>query len=144
MPQRIVGVDYGKARIGIALSDESQMLASAFKTITAEKDLGLTASKFLTALQDIPCEIGKIVVGLPLQMNGQQGTMADEVQKFIDLLREKSAIPIIAWDERLTTLQATRSMKEGKMSRKKRSKVIDVMSAVIILQSFLDSSISMA
>jgi putative Holliday junction resolvase len=139
---RIIGLDYGLARIGVALSDERQFIASPMITFKCEKKLEETVIKLLYQLNEHAeankYVIEEIVVGLPLMMSGKKGMIADEVLHFVELLRLKTAIPISTWDERLTTVQADRSLREGSMSRKKRSKVVDVVAACIILQNFLD------
>ncbi len=143
MPTRILGIDYGLARIGISLSDESKILASPLMIFAAEKKSENTAVKLLEFLQKHQSEhhysIEQIVIGLPLMMNGKVGLLADEVKHFVEELRKLTPIPIVFWDERLTTVQAERSLRESSMSRKKRAKVVDTIAAVIILQSFLDS-----
>lgn len=140
--KRLIGVDYGMSRIGLALSDERQIIASPFQTMQSEKKTELTVAKFLSMLSQLEdaynCEIEEIVIGLPLMMSGRQGFLADEVKHFIELLTNKSTIPIRAWDERLSTVQAERALRESEMTRKKSSKVVDIVSAAIILQSYLD------
>lgn len=84
-------------------------------------------------------EIEEVVVGLPLLMSGKSGLMADEVRHFVSLLEQHIKAPIKTWDERLTSVQADRSLREGNLSRKRRAKVVDVVAAVIILQNYLDS-----
>ena len=142
-PSRILGVDYGLARIGLALSDETKMLASPLETMKSEKKAEGSVTKLLSFIEELKdsreCDISEIVIGLPLMMNGRTGFQADEVKHFISLLSKASLIPIRAWDERLTTVQAERSLREGSFSRKKRAQHIDAVSAVIILQSYLDS-----
>lgn len=142
MKKRIVGIDYGLVRIGVALSDESKILASPLMTYHASKQMKETVKGLLAELlrhsETHRYEIEEIVVGLPLKMDGKRGLQADEVMHFIELLREECAIPITTWDERLTTVQAEKAMREGGMSRKKRSKVVDQVVAVIILQNYLE------
>lgn len=139
---RIIGLDYGLARIGVALSDERHFIASPLLTFKCEKKLEDSVTKLLFQLNE-HAETNKyiiqeIVIGLPLMMSGKKGMIADEVLHFVELLRLKTTIPISTWDERLTTVQADRSLREGSMSRKKRSGVVDVVAACIILQNFLD------
>lgn len=140
--QRIIGLDYGLARIGIALSDERQIIASPMLTFVCEKKLEQTVTKLILQLNNHAetnkYVIEEIVIGLPLMMSGKKGMIADEVIHFVELLRQQTSIPITTWDERLTTVQADRSLREGSMSRKKRSKVVDVVAACIILQNFID------
>jgi putative Holliday junction resolvase len=140
--KRIVGIDFGLKRIGVAISDERKIIASPFPTIIAEKKGIHTAKKLVAALEvDMKArnyELEKIVIGLPLMMSGKTGFLADEVNHFIELLKTLVNCPIIPWDERLTTMQAEKSLKEFDMSRKKRSKVVDSVASIIILQNYLD------
>ena len=142
-PGRILGIDFGLARLGIALSDESKLIASPFSTFKAEKKTEQTIAKFLDWCQQIQTsqsfEIQEIVIGLPLMMSGKKGFLADEVQHFVALLKQATSIPIYTWDERLTTVQAERSLRESSLTRKKRTQFVDQVSAAIILQNYLDS-----
>jgi len=139
---RIIGIDYGLKRIGIAVSDENKIIAIPVMTLIAEEKTENTVTKLITTLQkkaeEGQYEVNGIVIGLPLMMSGKMGFLADEVKHFIELMRKACSIPIVTWDERLSTVQAERSLREGGMSRKKRSKVVDTITAVIILQNFLD------
>lgn len=140
---RIVGIDYGLARIGLSVSDETKILATPFCTVTAERKIEATVLKMRDTLlrlqQEKDCEIEEIVIGLPLQMNGTMGMLADEVKHFVSLFSKYFTCPIKTWDERLTTVQAERSLRESSMTRKQRSKVVDNVTAIIILQNYLDS-----
>lgn len=140
--QRMIGIDYGMARIGVALSDPTKLIASPLVTLQAEKKLELTAAKLVAELtkmaQQANYEIEGIVIGLPLLLNGKLGALADEVQLLAELMRKLCTIPIHTWDERLTSVQADRSLREGHMNRKNRSKVVDKVAAVILLQNYLD------
>ncbi len=143
MTSRILGIDFGTVRLGLALSDATKLIASPAGIITAEKRSELTAQKVVEKIRELEETYGstieKVVIGMPKRFSGKHGMMGDEVQHFITLLQQHITIPIIPWDERLTTLQAERAMRESNMSRKKRSKIIDTISAVVILQSYLDS-----
>jgi putative Holliday junction resolvase len=140
---RILAIDYGLKRIGLAISDEMMMIALSLKTVLAEKKVEKTASKIAREIESLKqhynCQIDEIVVGLPLLMNGKVGFLADEVKYFVQLLGKLVTIPIITWDERLTSVQAQRSIKEGGASRKKQAQVVDSVAAIIILQSYLDN-----
>lgn len=140
---RILGLDYGLKRIGVSLSDESKILASSYQTLATGCRSEETIARIQTLISEIEkekrCKISAVVVGLPLKMNGQAGWLADEVSHFIALLKSQLNSEIIAWDERLTSVQAERSLMESQMRRKKRSQVVDRVAAVIILQSYLDS-----
>jgi putative holliday junction resolvase len=139
---RIVGIDYGLARLGLALSDESKLIANALKTMPAEKKAEATAKKLIKELQEHAAlhhyGIEEIVIGMPLMMSGKKGMLADEVIHFVSLLKELIPVPIATWDERLSSVQADRSLREGNFSRKRRSKMVDAVAAVIILQNYLD------
>lgn len=141
-PKRIIGIDFGLSRLGLALSDANKIIASPLMIITVEKRSEQTVQKLVTLFNQIQeehkCEIETIVVGMPYMMSGKTGFLADEVKHFIQLLSQITPIPIKTWDERLSTVQAERSLREGHMTRKQRSKVVDRISAAIILQSYLD------
>ncbi|MDP1834841.1 MAG: Holliday junction resolvase RuvX [Chlamydiales bacterium] len=145
-PTRIVSIDFGLARIGMAVSDERKIIAMPLPTIKADKKLEQTAQKIAAELVAIAekggYDIEEIVVGLPLKMDGQIGLMADEVHQFVDMLRQSIGVPIVLWDERLTSVMAERSMRESNMTRKQRAKNVDRVAAVIILQNYLDSKSS--
>lgn len=134
---RIAAVDFGLKRLGIALSDETKIIATSSETLIASKTSEETARQLLQKLEKQNIE--KIILGNPLNMNGTQSFLADEVRHFISILEKFTSIPILLWDERLTTLQAHRTMQLGGLSRKKRSKVVDSVAAIILLQSYLDS-----
>ena len=139
---RIISIDYGAARLGVAISDETKLIAMSLMTIPAQSKSDKTAAKVIEELtkhqEANKYDIEMIVVGLPLMMSGKVGLQADEVKHFVDLLQKLISAPVVTWDERLTTVQAERSMREGNMSRLKRSKIVDKVAAVIILQSYLD------
>jgi putative Holliday junction resolvase len=140
---RVLGLDYGLKRIGVSLSDESKILASSYLTLETGSRSEETIARIQALIASIEkekrCKVSAIVVGLPLKMNGQAGWLADEVSHFIALLKSQLSIEVVAWDERLTSVQAERSLMESHMRRKKRSQVVDRVAAVIILQSYLDS-----
>ncbi len=140
--KRIIGIDFGLARLGISYSDENFIIGMALTTLKAEKKTELTIGKLLHELklhqEKHKYEILEIVVGLPLMMSGRVGFLADEVKHFVELLKQATPIPIICWDERLTTVQAERSLRETSLTRKRRSQVVDSVAAMLILQSYLD------
>jgi len=143
MASRIIGIDFGLARIGIAVSDETKIIAMPVITMQAQRKCEKTVEKLLLELEkhqkEYNYEIEEFVIGLPLLMSGKIGMLADEVTHFVKLLNEAVDIPITTWDERLTSVQAERSLRESSLSRKKRTKYVDTVAAVIILQSYLDS-----
>lgn len=133
---RILGIDFGLTRIGLALSDERKIIASPFKTILTQKSTSLSVEHLLKELKALSIEL--IVVGLPLRLNGKHSMMTDEVCHFVACLKEKTPCPVITWDERLTTLQAEKALMESTLNRKDRSKKIDIVSAALLLQNYLD------
>ena len=132
---RIMGLDIGDKTIGVAVSDLMGLTAQGVTTI---KRVG--KKKDIEAIKQIIAEkqVNKIVSGLPKNMNGTVGTQGEKVQKFCELLKEETNLPIEFWDERLSTVAAERSLIEGNVRRENRKKVIDMLAAVIILQGYLD------
>lgn len=134
---RIASIDYGLARLGLAISDESRIIATGIGIVEAhKKNSQETIQRLLAALKAYNPQT--IVIGNPLHLNGKMSFLADEVKHFIMLLQPHVTCPIILWDERLTTLQAERTLMESGMNRKKRAKHVDTLAAVIILQSYLE------
>jgi putative Holliday junction resolvase len=133
---RILALDHGTKRIGIALSDELKMIAQPMEFVLAEPFLG-----FLTRVKEIirEKEVELILVGMPRNMDGSYGPAALKVQEFVAVLKEKVAIPIQMWDERLTSAQAQRFLIQGGVRRQERKEKVDKMAAAILLQSYLDS-----
>lgn len=134
---RIASIDYGLARLGVAVSDETKIIVSFQKVIPAGKTAALTVKNLLDHLSQYTIET--LVVGLPLHMNGKKGFLADEVLHFIELLKKEVSYSIVTWDERLSTVQADRHLREANLSRKNRAKVVDAVTATILLQSYLES-----
>ena len=133
---RILGIDYGTKRLGLSLSDEDEILASPLPVRVRTKPA--EDISFLAQLTR-DHEVGRIVLGLPLNMNGSQGEMAVAVQDFAGQLRRVCNIPVILFDERLTTSEAERVLIQADISRKKRKNLRDGLAAVLILQGYLDS-----
>ncbi|MDP3791049.1 MAG: Holliday junction resolvase RuvX [Candidatus Omnitrophota bacterium] len=133
---RIMGLDFGTKRIGVALSDELFLTAQGINTIQ-RKEL----KSDLEEISKIAREnnVQEIVTGLPLNMNGTYSAKTKEVVEFIDELSKVVTVPVRTWDERLTSMQAERVLLEADVSRAKRKKVTDKLAAQIILQSYLDS-----
>jgi len=133
--ERIFGFDVGDKTIGVAVSDLLQLTAQGLTTIKRESKV-----KDLAAVESLIIEydIKKIVVGLPLNMNGTIGPQGEKVKKFADKLKNKFKIDIIYIDERLTTVSAERVLIEGNVRRENRKKFIDKVAATYILQSYLD------
>jgi putative Holliday junction resolvase len=139
MPRK-AAIDYGLKRIGLAISDEKAQIALPLKMVMAGPSLRATAALVLAALGPYQGRIDMIVIGLPIHLNGARGEMAKAVERFVDEVRKQTTVAIQTMDERLTTSQAERDLKELSYSRKERSQRIDVASAVILLQTFLDKN----
>ncbi|MCP5470352.1 MAG: Holliday junction resolvase RuvX [Chlamydiales bacterium] len=137
---RKVAIDFGLKRLGIAISDESGLIAMPLPNVEAHKQSETTVDRILKALDSY--EIDEIIVGNPLHLSGRSSFLSDEVKHFVAILEKHVSVGVKLWDERLSTLQAERSLREGNLSRKKRAKLVDSVAAVILLQSFLDSQIS--
>ena len=136
---RILGIDYGRRRIGLAVSDEAEFLARPLdpyqRTHSLRKDL-----EYLARLGR-EFEASTIVVGLPLNMDGSKGEMAVEVEEFASQLQELVKIDIVVSDERLTSAEAERVLLEGDVKRKDRKRLRDGLAATLILQGYLDSQL---
>ena len=131
---RIMGLDFGSRTIGVALSDALLWTAQGLKTIKRSKN---ELIELAGIIQDY--EVSEIVLGYPKNMNGTIGERAELTTKFGEKLRQEFSLPVIYWDERLSTVGAERSLLEADLSRAKRKQVIDKMAAVFILQGYLDS-----
>jgi len=134
---RIMGLDVGTQTIGIAISDELRITAQGLKTLrrkSMEEDFGELAAIIHQF------EIEKIVVGLPKNMDGTLGKQAEKVLEWIEALKDKIQIPVVTWDERLSTVGASKVLLEADLSRRKRKRVIDKVAAILILQGYLDQS----
>jgi len=134
---RIVSIDYGNARIGLAVSDPGQILATPLRAMATRKTLRDTAAAILVEFSSYE-PIEKFVIGLPLLMNGKESPGSKVVRELAAILEELSQRPVVLWDERLTTAQVERTLKEAEMRRKKRVQYLDAMAAGVILQSYLD------
>ena len=133
---KILGVDFGERRTGIAVSDALGITAQGVKTIF-ESDYKITAEKVLDELKTQGAE--KIVLGLPKNMDGSVGFRGEATLKFKEYLETLTDAKIILWDERLTTVSAIRTLNETNVRGKKRKNVIDTVAATYILQGYLDS-----
>lgn len=136
---RILGLDIGEKRIGVAVSDELGLTAQGLNTL-AFKDFQDALSKIVSLCKDYAIE--EIVVGMPFNMNGTEGTQVHKVRGIATQINESTNVPIREWDERLSTVAAERTLLEADVSRAKRRKVIDKLAAVLILQGYLDRNYS--
>jgi len=138
---RILGIDFGEKRIGLAVSDPLGITAQGLETLKHENK-----RQVLQALSDI-CrenEVGEIVIGLPINMDGSQGPKAREIFGFVAELEKNLGVPVKPWDERLSSRQAGRLMIEQGLSRQKQRQHSDRLAATLILQSYLESKRSIS
>jgi len=133
---RILGIDYGDSRIGLAVSDSLGITAQPLESYRVKSDKENT-EYFKRLLEKFGIE--EIVLGFPLRMNGTPGTRAQKTQAFALWLEKKFRLPVVLWDERLTTKQALRILSHQKIDRKVKKQKKDQISAVIILSTYLES-----
>ncbi|MEH6937069.1 Holliday junction resolvase RuvX [Bacillus sp. JJ664] len=135
---RALGLDVGTKTIGVAVSDALGWTAQGIETVKINEERQIFG---LDRLKEIieSYEIDKVIVGLPKNMNGSIGERGEACQRFAKLIEEEFNLPVILWDERLSTMAAERFLISADVSRKKRKQVIDKMAAVVILQNYLDS-----
>jgi putative Holliday junction resolvase len=132
---RILALDHGTKRIGVAVSDETKTIAQPLEYIPAEP-----FADFLARLKQllIAKEIDLVLIGLPRNMDGSYGPAAQKVETFVAVLRSAITVPVKTWDERLTSSQANKILIQGGVRRDKRKEKVDKMAAAILLQSYLD------
>ncbi|GGJ66906.1 putative Holliday junction resolvase [Anoxybacillus voinovskiensis] len=135
---RVLGLDLGTKTLGVAVSDELGWTAQGIETIPIDEEKKQFGFK---RLREIITEynVDTIVLGFPKNMNGTVGPRGEASERFAALLKKEFSLPVILWDERLSTMAAERMLIAADVSRQKRKKVIDKMAAVMILQSYLDS-----
>lgn len=133
---RVMGLDIGEKRIGVALSDPLGIVASALTVVERKTDDYARKEILALARQN---DVERIVIGLPRSLDGSLGKQAQSVQHFIELLKVCTQLPIVTWDERLSTVAAERIMIEAGAKREKRKKQRDSLAAAFILQGYLDS-----
>ena len=138
---RIMGLDIGEKRIGVALSDSLRIIAGALTVVERVTDDAALKQIIDLAREN---EVERIVVGMPRSLDGSLGKQAQAVQSFVDLLKKRTDIPVVTWDERLSTVAAERTLLEVGMKRDKRKKRRDSLAAAIILQGYLDRERSRA
>jgi putative pre-16S rRNA nuclease len=135
-PGRVLALDFGKRRIGVALSDELQVTAQGLQTLERTN-----IREDLARLSELVSghNVSLIVLGNPLHMSGREGRQTELVRAFGARLQAATGIPVQFWDERLTTVQAQRVLRESGVSIQKRAQAVDRLAAVILLESYLDS-----
>jgi putative pre-16S rRNA nuclease len=132
---RVLGLDVGSRRIGVAVSDPLGITAQGLETLQRQNK-----RQDLAALEKVirEYEVREIVVGLPLRMSGAEGTQSEKMQGFAEDLRKRFRLPVHLWDERLTSAEANRLLRETELSIEKRAKAVDRMAAVLILQGWME------
>jgi len=135
-PPRILGLDVGSRRIGLAISDPLGITSQGLETLQRQNK-----SFHFYDLEQVIREhrVAEIVIGLPLRMTGGEGIQAEKMQAFAEEVRRRFRLPVHLWDERLSSAQANRLLRETDMSIKRRGEVVDQMAAVLILQSWMDA-----
>jgi len=133
---RIMGLDYGTRTIGIALSDNSKLIATGYENYRYKENDHITALNHLLEIINKQ-QVDEIVIGLPYHMNGDESDKISIIRDFSKKLEELSGIKVNGIDERLTTVLATKYMLEADISRKKRKQVVDKMAATIILENYM-------
>lgn len=138
MAMRTMGLDYGSKTVGVAVSDALGITAQAVETITRKEENKLR--KTCARIEELAAEheVGRIVIGLPKHMNNDIGERAEKAMEFGEMLKRRTGLEVVMWDERLTTVEAERTLIENKVRREDRKKYIDKIAAVFILQGYLD------
>ncbi|QQZ10774.1 Holliday junction resolvase RuvX [Heyndrickxia vini] len=135
---RVMGLDVGSKTVGVAVSDELGWTAQGIETISIDEEKEKFGFERVAEIVGL-YEVQKIIVGFPKNMNNTIGPRGEASKAYADKLKELLGLPVIMWDERLSTMAAERVLLEADVSRKKRKKVIDKMAASMILQGYLDS-----
>ena len=135
---RIMGLDYGSKTVGVAVSDALGITAQGVETIRrkSEKRLRQTLARIDALIEEYQVE--SIVLGFPKNMNNTIGNRAEKSLEFQKILKKMTGLPVVMWDERLTTVEAYQTMKETKVRREDRKKYVDELAAMFILQGYLD------
>ena len=134
-PMRILALDIGDRRIGVAISDELGITAHGrptLKRLTVERDI----ERIKKLIEED--QVGQIIIGLPLHMDGRESRQSQKISRFADQIREALTVPVVLWDERLTSFAAEEHLREMGLNWRKRRERVDQMAAVFILQSYLD------
>ena len=139
MSMRIMGLDYGSKTVGVAISDPLHITAQGIETITrkSENKLRKTCARIESLIEEY--ELERIVVGFPKLLNNDIGERAKKAMEFGEMLKKRTGLEVVMWDERLTTVEAERTLIENNVRRENRKKFIDKIAAVFILQGYLDS-----
>lgn len=135
MQERLMGLDYGDSRTGVAVSDLLGITAQGVESIkyTGEKQLLQRLKEIISEYQ-----VKKIVIGLPLNMNATSGQRVEKTKKFIEKLKAEFGLEVVTIDERLTTVASHRTMTELGVNKNRKKNIVDMMSAILILQMYMD------
>ena len=138
MGKRVMGLDFGSKTVGVAVSDGLGLTAQGVEIIrrTSENKLRQTLARIEALVREY--EVGTIVLGSPKNMNNTVGDRAEKSLAFKEMLERRTGLPVVMWDERLTTVEANRTLMEGKVRREDRKQYVDKLAAVFILQGYLD------
>lgn len=136
---RIMGLDFGSKTLGVAVSDPLGITAQPVEIIRRKSENKLRQT--LARLEELAEEyqVTRFVLGLPKNMNNTLGERAEKSLEFKEMLERRTGLPVVMWDERLTTVEANRALMEGNVRRENRGRYVDVVAAVLILQGYLDS-----
>ena len=137
---RIMGLDYGSKTVGVAVSDALGLTAQGIEIVRRKSENKLRQT--LARIEEIAKEYGveKIVLGFPKHMNNDFGERAEKSLEFKEMLERRTGLPVVMWDERLTTVEADRTMMETGIRRENRKEYVDMIAAVFILQGYLDAA----
>lgn len=135
---RIMGLDFGSKTVGVAVSDALLLTAQGVEIIRRKEEnkLRQTLARIEALIEEY--EVEELVLGLPRHMNGTEGVRAELTEEFKDKLERRTGLPVVLWDERLTTVSADRTMMEAGIRRENRKEYVDMLAAVFILQGYLD------
>jgi putative Holliday junction resolvase len=138
MDKRVIGLDFGSKTVGVAVSDGLGLTAQGVEIIrrTSENKLRRTLARIEELISEY--DVGTIVLGFPKNMNNTLGDRAEKSLAFKEMLEKRTGLPVVMWDERLTTVEANRTLMEGQVRRENRKQYVDMLAAVYILQGYLD------
>ena len=135
---RVIGLDFGAMTCGVAISDPLLFTAQGIETIRRTHETKLR--KTLARIEELITEynVSKCVVGLPKRLDGSEGERAEKTREFAEMIERRTGLEVLMWDERFTTVEASKVLESAGMDHEKKSKVIDKLAAVLILQNYLD------
>ncbi len=136
---RLMGLDFGSVTVGVAVSDSLGITAQEVETITRKHPDKLRQTYARIEALALEYDVEKIILGFPVNMNNTEGFRAIETKKVQEDLARRTSLPVVMWDERLTTVEADRILEECNVAKKNRKKFIDQVAAAIILQNYMDS-----